>query len=567
MKSDTVFDYLVHTISDTERRELLERINASDAISEGPLLVRAEPITDLDVEKEYQTAGFFKKLIIFLKTIVTGLSAYEILEESLLKKLLREIAKTYPGLIEMNSRAFLSAMYREIEALRDAVFKVKPIMENTLIAHKKDFVAFLWGRELPLVQEKLLQETDPYGIEGKESKKTDKEIKEELKFKMEDVFMDISSQEKNQIYSQAGSIQQFHRLCHFPFDAILKSFSTDAEGSPLKCYFTEIEEEMIDLSDILYTMNNPPDTRAGEAIIIFAKRERIGDEGFELEKEIKTGLNMLDRAFTQIRQFNATVPLFTIMKYITKDIHYVPRELTGGEDWFAVYKNFWMDRMEKQFARFVKERKKSRIMEEAMRFNHVTELQELDYYARKRFAGKAIPVHELSVSFLRRFFKNILLPEMGRVLKLILLEGDFYKEQNRQDFHDAYNELMRIDEDIAILEAKMDEPGEYGKVIDGLQREILAAPLKKKRLDSVLHKADMDAERLVSKKDNSLLLLQNVLDGILYGEVGGRYDTLSNRAYIGGRENKKLLKDIEGVVEKLGTARDILNKLKDIEKA
>jgi uncharacterized protein YwgA len=56
-----------------------------------------------------------------------------------------------------------------------------------------------------------------------------------------------------------------------------------------------------------------------------------------------------------------------------------------------------------------------------------------------------------------------------------------------------------------------------------------------------------------------------VLYGILYGEVGGRYDTLSNLGQIGGREHDTLMRQFDAVLSSSNTLLENLSKLLDSE--
>ena len=66
---------------------------------------------------------------------------------------------------------------------------------------------------------------------------------------------------------------------------------------------------------------------------------------------------------------------------------------------------------------------------------------------------------------------------------------------------------------------------------------------------------------------DDLGLLISVLKGILHGESGGRFDTLSNISYIGGSENAKLRDKLEIALNQAEQARNIMNELFDLERA
>ncbi len=61
--------------------------------------------------------------------------------------------------------------------------------------------------------------------------------------------------------------------------------------------------------------------------------------------------------------------------------------------------------------------------------------------------------------------------------------------------------------------------------------------------------------------------LSKVLNGVLHGEVGGYYDTLSNLQEIGGRHNKNYLEALDRALVGCRSAAGILGKLFDLERA
>jgi hypothetical protein len=59
--------------------------------------------------------------------------------------------------------------------------------------------------------------------------------------------------------------------------------------------------------------------------------------------------------------------------------------------------------------------------------------------------------------------------------------------------------------------------------------------------------------------------LNLVISGILNGEPGARYDTLSNLNSVGGRSNRYLISSLERTVEYFSQGLDLLIELRDLE--
>lgn len=73
------------------------------------------------------------------------------------------------------------------------------------------------------------------------------------------------------------------------------------------------------------------------------------------------------------------------------------------------------------------------------------------------------------------------------------------------------------------------------------------------------------AEKIVSDFQGSLSVSLSVLHGVVYGEVGGRYDTLSNLAYLGGSRGQLFVQNLKDYLAQLQEVKDLLATLYDCE--
>ena len=79
--------------------------------------------------------------------------------------------------------------------------------------------------------------------------------------------------------------------------------------------------------------------------------------------------------------------------------------------------------------------------------------------------------------------------------------------------------------------------------------------------------ADGMARALTDQAIGQLHALVSLLNGVLHGESGERYDTLSNLEQLGGRENKTLLADVEAASSRIAEAWNLLCEIRDVELA
>ncbi len=560
----SVFDKLVAELSKDERSEFLEKIKFSFTNSEEPLAYREET-EEVDLSEEYRQFGFFRKIVIFFIQLFTGKDFIEITEELLIRDLGVYIEKTYPGLFHARSGQLLETMYTEIEGLKGSVSLFKNPIDMAFYINKKDFFAFLGSLEMELIHEKLLMETDPYKREHEFADKEDQEVRAELDESMDRILTEISDSDRERMYLHSQSLSYISELCSFPYDNLLNGFVTDQETRQTVCSVHEIEHELRSLMDLLFSFTFPPSGRLLHALFLFQYQDNLNKKEFELETVVEKQLKRAESALSAIRQFNRDVPLVEIIKFADNNINYQPNRISGGEDWFTLYKKFWKQRMESLFKKFSMERKRINIKESALELVGLEELPRLEYYNSETTGNFMRLKYENSLSFLMAFVQEQLSKRLNSILKLILIDGEFYKEQNRQEFTDAYNGLMRVPEKINKIEYALTPSGETGRALQAAKHEILPPPLKRKKMENLLQDVEEQANDIINHASEHLDLLKNVLNGIRYGEGGGRFDTLSNLGYLGGRNNKATMDKVTHAIVQLKEGLDLLSELSRIE--
>jgi hypothetical protein len=565
MTSPSVFEKLVGQLSSKERREMLDKIKRSLSVSDEPLSVDEEAEQEVDLADEYAKFGLIRKLILFLKKLVSGKTVLELTEALLIKELAKTIQRSYPGLFSPGSGQLLTSMYEELNTLSEAVSLFKIPLDIALSTYKNDFFAFLGSMEMELTHEKLLSETNPYNRQSEFSQKTDKEVKEELQYAFDDIFTELNDMERESMYMHSKALYYLVTLAFFPFDKILNSFVSAESLNEYVCSLFETEDELTSLAQILTSFAIPPGAGLLQALFFFQFRDDLGKPDEEIDKTVKKQMDRADYSLQVIRNFNRAVPLIDILRFSRGEINYYPPPISGGEDWFTLYKRFWRKRKERLYKQFIDDRKKRNIKEEALATVGLEELPTLQYYNAEYIGAQAQLAYEISLSFLVAFVDQVIAKELNRILKVILIDAEFYKDQNRQEFTDAYNGLMRVPEVVQKIEYSLTPAGDTGKALEVVRHEVIPPPLKRKKIENLIREVEEEIRALMRTAQNNLHLLGNVLDGVLHGEVGGKYDTISNLAYLGGRENKTLRESINNGIEKLRGTEQLLASLIDLE--
>jgi hypothetical protein len=436
------------------------------------------------------------------------------------------------------------------------------VLARSVEKDKGAFIAFLASIEIPEIHARLLAETDPF--ERTSSHSTSAEIRATILESWEDILLSLTEDKRRAMYGDLRSLVFLKRLSGFLFDRLLGLFRPLPDGAPAAA-FQDARELLLELGDLLVSVSDPPSSELLEALFVMAAREEWGDPAYDPEAALGKDLAMVAEALQGIRTFNARVPLGTILRLVAEDPEYLPRELPGSEDWFAIFKSFWKERIETRLEEY---RTESRVRELAADISQFTGNAEPAGFPHLSSAGgEGFPPcrFEVALSFLEGFQTGPFTKEMNRPLKILLIEGDFYRKDNRIEFTDAYDELLRLHENLATLDARFSPDGEIGRAWNQASNEMLTIAFKRRKLDAIRRGAEDEAEALVRRVGETLHTLARVIKGILKGEAGGRYDSLQNLSTLDGRSNREFLRTLELVRARCDKALLLLSELSGLD--
>jgi glutamine synthetase adenylyltransferase len=144
------------------------------------------------------------------------------------------------------------------------------------------------------------------------------------------------------------------------------------------------------------------------------------------------------------------------------------------------------------------------------------------------------------LSFLLAFYKHIVISELNKVLRPIMLDGQFSKRENRTLFTESYNDLMKIEHDIQMFEAKIAPTGELGKQYEAAQTD-MSVTSRRRKIQNIQDAADELADTIVSNSRNAIQNLLTVLQAIENHDSEGRNDMLVNTSKFIGKAPLEIL--------------------------
>ena len=587
MQVNTIFDRLVVSLSKDERRALLDTINKRNLVSEEPLSAEEEEKPDVDLNALFGKLGFLQKVIFFLKSLFSGKNREELLEERALNELAKEMQQRSSGsYFDFSRGQFLPAFAKEVRELRDGTVLFAPVIAKVLGQNKADFIAFLTGMEQEEAQRRLLRETDPYFQVAKfvnkgevllhdkdlatveipsTSELSDVEVRRMMENSLDDILQCLPAEARAEMYQNMKFLQYLSVLTAFPFDRLLQLFYPAPDVNPIAVKFSNCKDLVMRLAEILHSMSIAPSSQLVRSMFLFVDGEKTETAGYNLEEEYADQMKDTDLALRRIRNFNAAIPMALVARYLSGNVNYHCPTLGGGEDWFALLKQFWKGRIDQSYKQFCAKRRQDEIVKEIHDSLGNVPMVFLENYVLSGEDGPVRGTYSLSTAFLKTFFLHVFPRDFNRHLKLLLIEGEFYKEDNRTEFTDAYNGLLKLQSLLENFEARLADKGELREALRQAEGEISTKMIKQKKIKALQKKIDLEAQGLVQNTMTYLQALSRILNGILHGEVGGRYDTLSNFSYIGGRGNQAFLKNLDLVLLEANRIAGLIEKLYVLE--
>jgi len=568
MTERSIFDVLVSELSTDERRDLLERITRGSQISGEPLyppssLPRAE---HADYDSRLTDLGFLPRLVLFLRSVFRGKSREELIREDDLKEIARMVEATFPGLVDRRRSLLLAPFAGELRRLRDSARFFYETLDRSVEKDRASFYAFLAWLELADVHRRLLEETDPFQVEARLPHVEESELRSTLMSSYDLILSSLEEGGRKAMYNHVRSVLFLKRLSGFLFERLLGAFrsGTGPEGSEAAA-FVEARDLLLDLGDILFSMSTPPGASLMTALFAFVEREEIGRPGGDPEAALNADIAKAQSALERIRLFNSRVPLGELLRLVSGDPEYTPRELAGGEDWLALYRSFWRERIESRLDEWRNDRRYRELAEEISRFVGQPGLRHFDHISREGSETSPPIGQELALSFIEAFYSGPFARELNRVLKILLVDGEFYRKDNRLEFTDAYDALLRVPETVALLDSRLAPEGDLGSTWAQARTEMAPLPIKRRRTQAIARGAEEEAERAVRDTGRALTTMVRVLRGILKGEAGGRYDSLSNLSYLDGKANREFLRSLDAAKDRCERAMGILAELSGLD--
>jgi hypothetical protein len=554
---------LVHGLSLAERHTMFEKLHALSALSGDSLYPAApESAAEPGLEELYVKLPWYRRFVYFIVSLYRNKLPRQIFLDARIAGLGRRIDLEYPGFYDSKKSLLLPEFYRLLAALKEDARFFFDALDVSVNRDRGGFFAFLGSLEMAEVHLALDAETSPEKMQAKNPPVPDTELRSTALRNMEAAFAEINEAQRAVMYRNARSLQCLKELSSFLYDRVLLAFSSPEGGQT--CSIHVVKDMLGSLNNILFSLKEPPSLTLLESLFIYMLQEKAGEPGFEFDAALQDLLRRAEKAVGNIRNFNRLLPLTLILKCGNRDMAYRPRQISGGEDWYAVYRDYWKRCVNSRLSAYMRDRGR-RILGEAYKaFFRGGEALVLEN-ARSDEKPGGFPVEIAhSLSFLLSFHKLVFAPEINPRLLPVVTDGEFINKENRAEFTGACSDLAKLGDDIREFDEKIGSQGVYGRRYAQAREDMSSLSAKRRKIQSVLDDAQEEGRRIIEGSRVSLNSIVNVIAGILKSGPGGRYDSLSNvsRMEAGIPDFRAGLREIAG---RLNNTLDILSEAAKME--
>jgi hypothetical protein len=527
MAKKNTLEKLATGLSLEERQAMYKKIQTQSTLSTeslypAPPEEKTGPI--LSAEERYTRLSWYYRLIYFFLGVVKNKAPCRIFADGQISKVGRHIDAEYPGFYNYQKELLLTDFNRLLSSLKEDVRFFFDALDTSVNRDRGGFYSFLGSLEMPELHRVLEAETDPRNLRDKNPVLPDSELRQTALRIMEEALAGITETQRTVMYHDARALYCLKELASFLYDRILLAFNS-GEGV---CSIRVVKELLGSLNNILFSLKTPPSLALLESLFVFILQERAKEPGFDSSRELQQLLDQAEKALASIRNFNRRLPLTLILKCGNRDMGYYPRQISGGEDWFTVYRDYWRRFISDQYTAYLEERRREELRETYRNFfSGAQPLRLLNATAGENTAGFPLGA-VLSLSFLLNFHKLVFVPEINSFLLPITAKGEFIDKENRSVFTGSCNDLAKLGNDIHNFDGKIGPGGAYGERYAQARQDMSSLPIKRRKIQLIFEEAEKEAQQIIVRARLAIENLARLIPGILGEEPGGQNSSLSN---------------------------------------
>lgn len=553
------FEKLVENLTSDERSGMLSQLKGEGGEEGGTQSGPKSAATKTAIlEEKLKKESFITRLVVWLKSVIYGVSTENVYNASLVTDVAREINAKFRNLIDIDRKMFTSGFYTELSDLKHVYDFFKPIFDN---AEKKPHVFyFLLGcAVIPDIMSNIKTNCDVYSYSF--TKMLPSTTKKNLQAKAESILSSISPSKRAEMKARATEFEKLRAFSKMPLDKILSSFS-DGDGGK-SCPFSELSPTYDQFSKALDSPLFCADVTWRTLFSIALNVSDLWDYEFNSEENIASQISYSQDLLSSVNLFIDKVPIKILGKLVYDDSLYESVAPDFGAGWFEKLRNAWHAVLDYRWEKWNSDFQKSEVIKKLEASYGIKEFPKFPYRPWEGTQEDGKFKSELSLGFINYFVKEIY-PKYEKWVKVCSMEGTFSIKDNRTEFDQLVSQLDLIIGKNDSLAAACSSPGEFGEQFAKIGAS--DNPADRERLKIIIRTIQGSADEIVSLFLKFIKAFENILSTMLGEKTTLRYGPLSNLYEIHGKDNKTFYASMKKLLKYVRTATEVMPTIVDIDR-
>ena len=560
---------LAQEVKETEREELLKKLKSRQQHSSAELSTREEVLKEIQESEEkekkterrglilkqkYEKFSLMQKFFVFCKQLFKRIDFTQAVEMTLLDNLNRSLSAPPRPVITFDGLKVTNVFVDQVALLQESLNQLKGFLTSFDGSDEPgEFYFFAFGELFPDTALKFRDSVTLSHFLTEEISDVSV-IRRQLNDEFNQFVTKFPRPIRERLDVVSKDLKACRALCAYPFRNLINKLILNTSVS-------SVADELKDLAVVFSGFNVRQNCDFFVLLISYNIKKAENRDRFN-RKEMMGYLNSL---LNSIYNFRKIIPIEDLAAFALKDTSFLNRSsANSSDDWFFEFRNHvfrYRDRLIDKYSHLIQ------LNNLTLKMKEIYGLDSFPYlkgYVNEVWSDVNVTVvFEKTLAFCK-FFISSQMNGISAVVKPMLAEGLFYKQENKTALSNVYNKTRSTLEYINEIEKMFSKNGSIFKNLKAAYSLTDAEILNSNSgfLHNIIDMKEVDISREIQEFIVNLDVLEKLFTGFLYGESSESYDTVSNLKSFKTVNNKEFIKNSKKLIESVREAKTVLSDFK-----
>ena len=573
MDDRTLLSELAQEVKEAEREELLKKLKSRQQHSSAESSTREEVLKEIQESEEkekkterrglilkqkYEKFSLMQKFFVFCKQLFKRIDFTQAVEMTLLDNLNRSLSAPPRPVITFDGLKVTNVFVDQVALLQESLNQLKGFLTSFDGSDEPgEFYFFAFGELFPDTALKFRDSVTLSHFLTEEISDVSV-IRRQLNDEFNQFVTKFPRPIRERLDVVSKDLKACRALCAYPFRNLINKLILNTSVS-------SVADELKDLAVVFSGFNVRQNCDFFVLLISYNIKKAENRDRFN-RKEMMGYLNSL---LNSIYNFRKIIPIEDLAAFALKDTSFLNRSsANSSDDWFFEFRNHvfrYRDRLIDKYSHLIQ------LNNLTLKMKEIYGLDSFPYlkgYVNEVWSDVNVTVvFEKTLAFCK-FFISSQMNGISAVVKPMLAEGLFYKQENKTALSNVYNKTRSTLEYINEIEKMFSKNGSIFKNLKAAYSLTDAEILNSNSgfLHNIIDMKEVDISREIQEFIVNLDVLEKLFTGFLYGESSESYDTVSNLKSFKTVNNKEFIKNSKKLIESVREAKTVLSDFYNIEK-